>query len=53
MKNTKLNGGGTPQGAHRAASARRAGDDPSLRGERAMGRVRAAVREAEGGSAWA
>ena len=41
------------QGAHRAASARRSGDDPSTRRERATGRVRAAVREAEGGAAWA
>ena len=40
-------------GRPRRLSGRRAGDDPSLRGERATGRVRAAVREAEGGAAWA
>ena len=53
MKNTKRNGGGTPQGAHRAASARRAGDDPSTRRERATGRLCAVLRGAGGGAAWA
>ena len=47
------NRGGTPQEAHRAASARRAGDDPSTRRERATGRLCAVLRGAEGGSAWA
>ena len=40
-------------GRPRRLSGRRAGDDPSLRGERATGLVRAAVREAGGGAAWA
>ena len=40
-------------GRSRRLSGRRAGDDPSLRVERATGRVRAAVREAGGGAAWA
>ncbi len=53
MKNTKRNGGRTPQEAHRAASARRAGDDPSSRPERATGRLCAVLRVAEGGAAWA
>ena len=53
MKNTKRNGGRTPQEAHRAASARRAGDDPSSRPERATGRLCAVLRGAEGGAAWA
>nr|DAL88217.1 MAG TPA: hypothetical protein [Caudoviricetes sp.] len=46
MKNTKRNGGGTPQGAHRA------GDDPSTRREHATGRLCAVLRGAGGGAAW-
>ena len=51
MKNTNENGGETPHGAHRAASARRAGNDPSTRWERATGRLCAVLRGAGGGAA--
>ena len=53
MKYTKSSIAVMPHRAAQAALVRRAGNDPSLRGERATGRVRAAVRKAEGGAAWA
>jgi len=53
MKYTEYSIVVTSHRAAQAALARRAGNNPSLRGERATGPVRAAVRETEGGAAWA
>lgn len=51
MRIPKDNCGKTPHRAARAASRRRAGDDPSTRPERATGRLCAVLRETEGGAA--
>ena len=53
MKDTELSGVATPHRAEQAALARRAGNGSASRRKRATGPVRAAVREAEGGAAWA
>lgn len=53
MKDTELSGVATPHRAAQAALARRAGNGSALRRDSATGPVRAAVREAEGGAAWA
>ena len=53
MKDTELSGVATPHRATQAALVHREGDGSASRRERATGPVRAAVREAEGGAAWA
>ena len=53
MKDTELSGVATPHRATQAALARRAGNCSASRRKPATGPVRAAVREAEGGAAWA
>ena len=53
MKDTELSGIATSHRATQAALVHRAGDGSASRRECATGPVRAAVREAEGGAAWA
>ena len=53
MKDTELSGVATPHRAAQAALAHRAGNGSASRRERVTGPVRAAVRKAVGGAAWA